>query len=711
MPTLNHARPMPTLPPPHRSSGAPPVHFFRNFNRVVGSAYVAVMLVLAGFFAWQLQQRMEDEVRSLSGQVARHAQLIEFSLRASADAVEAMRAGVQMHYEWQAQGRSSSASPLRPWLRPQPGGFSLDALPNRDWGANLVGAGPLADVPVRDLDAALSLMPIFQTQIFTLPGVARSQLVSVAPFVMSSPWMASAELPPVAPAHVAPLGRLGTPEVNPMRQRFWAPAYDAGKQLGLLVPTGAPVYDAAQHRGVVVVETSVDYLNRLNSDFGYPLGTPMLVDAQGAVLAHPDLYADPLQVQHPPDLVEALPPALQSALLDAPAAGAPQAAALLAGLAGLEPDRPQHLGGLIVIRHRFVSAPWQLVYVVPQSALLWRLLADRGPATLAVLVGLMLLIFITYRVTSNDFILPANQLVRHLAAASRFQPSPMPEVPEAWQPWFETISQAFRESLQLIGLRQELDLAAKMQQSILPRHWPGGPDWALWGTMRPAKEVGGDFYDHFPLPGGRLGLVCADVSGKGVGAALFGMVSKTLLRATAQHDGVSLADTFAKVNDGLCDGNEACMFVTAWYGIYEPASGRLSYVNAGHPPPLWLHANGEREFLPLVGDMALGVMEDMRYRVGEVTLAPGEQLLIYTDGITEAMNPAAQEFGAQRLLHATPSPQPTPAGSTTATQALAAQAQASTQAVLSAVDAFAGEAPQADDITCVLLCRTPGAQT
>ncbi len=280
--------------------------------------------------------------------------------------------------------------------------------------------------------------------------------------------------------------------------------------------------------------------------------------------------------------------------------------------------------------------------------------------------------------------------------ASPPERSPAP-VPALWRPWFDAITRVFHESLQLGSLRRELDIAARMQQSILPRQWPQDPRFDLWGTMRPAKDVGGDYYDHFPLPQGRCGLVVADVSGKGISAGLFGMVSKTLLRAIATQRELPAAQVAREVNDALCADNESSMFVTTFYGQYDPARGRLVYANAGHPPPLVLRAQGALEWLPGPGGTAFGVIPGLAYAEGVVDLAPGDTLVVLTDGVTESIDADGHEFGKARL-------------SALFEGRPAADAREAITRVLERIERFAHGVEPFDDITCLALrCRRLGA--
>ena len=246
--------------------------------------------------------------------------------------------------------------------------------------------------------------------------------------------------------------------------------------------------------------------------------------------------------------------------------------------------------------------------------------------------------------------------------------------------------------MQLVGLRQELDIAAKMQNAILPRHWPQDDAFKLWGTMRSAKEVGGDFYDHFRIADRRLGMVVADVSGKGVPAALFGILSKTLLRAIAMRGSTDPSVAIKEVNEGLCEDNESCMFVTTFYAAFDSSTGHLDYVNAGHPLPLLVRADGSASYLPGTHGLALGVMEGVEFNRASVTLHSGDLLLMFTDGVTEAMNKQSQEYGCDRLLALFNKPGSPPMAP-----------QQAVECMIADVDDFAKGTEQSDDITCIAL--------
>jgi len=215
----------------------------------------------------------------------------------------------------------------------------------------------------------------------------------------------------------------------------------------------------------------------------------------------------------------------------------------------------------------------------------------------------------------------------------------------------EILRQAQQEHDQLVAIQQDLVVARNIQQSILPKVFPPFPernDFDIYAGMTPAKEVGGDFYDFFLIDKERLGLVIGDVSGKGVPAAIFMAVSRTLLKATAMK-GLPPSECLAYVNDLLCLESTAAMFVTIFYGIFNTTTGELEYSNGGHNPPYIMKADGKVQPLEMAGGIALGVMEEMSYNVDRIELQPGDGIFLYTDGVTEAFNANGVMYTNQRL--------------------------------------------------------------
>ncbi len=203
----------------------------------------------------------------------------------------------------------------------------------------------------------------------------------------------------------------------------------------------------------------------------------------------------------------------------------------------------------------------------------------------------------------------------------------------------------------LLVIRRELELAHRIQQSILPRDFgPKGPGGgcAIAADMQAAHEVGGDFYDFFMIDEDRLGVVLGDVSGKGVQAALYMSLSRTLLRATAQL-GLAAGASLQHANRTLCSEGDTGLFVTAVYVIVNTRTGALEYSSAGHFPPLLVRAGGTVEEAPSAGGMVLGIFADRAYDSGSAVLHPGDLMVLYSDGVTEAGNRTDEFYGDERL--------------------------------------------------------------
>ncbi|MBE5970237.1 MAG: HAMP domain-containing protein [Lachnospiraceae bacterium] len=238
----------------------------------------------------------------------------------------------------------------------------------------------------------------------------------------------------------------------------------------------------------------------------------------------------------------------------------------------------------------------------------------------------------------------------------------------------------------------ELSLATDIQANMLPRIFPPFPDhdeFDLFATMAPAKEVGGDFYDYFMIDDTHIAFVVADVSGKGVPAALFMVTAKTLIKDHTQL-GLEPAEVFTRVNNILCDGNEAGLFVTAWMGVLDLVSGKLTYVNAGHNPPL-INLEGKGfEYLKCRPGFVLAGMENMVYKQFELDMNVGDSIYIYTDGVTEATNAEKELYGEDRLLDYMNS-HPLD------------DVRQTLRGIRADIDEFVGDAEQFDDITMLIL--------
>ena len=254
-------------------------------------------------------------------------------------------------------------------------------------------------------------------------------------------------------------------------------------------------------------------------------------------------------------------------------------------------------------------------------------------------------------------------------------------------------SRVMREALssqnQLHALRQELNIAHSMQLSILPTSFPSTPEYEVHGRVIPAKEVGGDFYDIYRLDDGMLGIVIADVSGKGIPAALFMMVCRTLLKGIAIGM-ASPAEALTEANALLHAENQSSMFVTVFYGVFNPRSGSLTFANAGHESPVVRRVDGSTEALPFTGGVPLGIVEDMRFEERTSNIASGEFVFLFTDGVTEALNESEEEFGNDRVHD-------------TIAGVDSGPAREAVDALVRTVVQFSGTAEQFDDLTCLVL--------
>lgn len=241
-------------------------------------------------------------------------------------------------------------------------------------------------------------------------------------------------------------------------------------------------------------------------------------------------------------------------------------------------------------------------------------------------------------------------------------------------------------------INTELSLATKIQFSLLPHDFPPFPDrneFDIYATMEPAKEVGGDFYDFFLIDDDHLGLVMADVSGKGIPAALFMMISKTILQSCAML-GKGAAETLNKTNEAICSNNQTEMFVTVWFGILEISTGKITCANAGHEYPVIKRADGDFELYKDKHGFVIGGMDGTKYKEYTLELKRGDKLFVYTDGVPEATDADNKMFGTDRMIDALNTVK-----DTSAKEILAG--------VRSEVSAFVQDAEQFDDLTMLCL--------
>jgi phosphoserine phosphatase RsbU/P len=251
-----------------------------------------------------------------------------------------------------------------------------------------------------------------------------------------------------------------------------------------------------------------------------------------------------------------------------------------------------------------------------------------------------------------------------------------------------------REMLEKHRIEQQLRIAKEVQVALLPADAPVLDGYDIAGTNVPTWEIGGDYFDYLPQPDGRLGVAIADVSGKGVPAALIMATFRAALRAQRVR-GMPLDAIAGRLNRILLDSMDASRFVTAFYGLLEPGTGGLGFANCGHNPPLLLRAGGSLDVLAS-GGPALGMWPGAAFKRGDVSLRPGDILVLYTDGVVEVMNAAGEMFGVERLEEVI-------------RRRPGESSRNLIEAVVEATRAFAGRAGYDDDFTLVIIRRAAGA--
>lgn len=257
----------------------------------------------------------------------------------------------------------------------------------------------------------------------------------------------------------------------------------------------------------------------------------------------------------------------------------------------------------------------------------------------------------------------------------------------------EFVRQAQKEHGELVDIQGDLTVAREIQHAILPQSFKLKLATAdtvdIFASMNAAKDVGGDFYDFFPIDDHRFAFTMADVSGKGVPAAIFMAVSRTLIKATGMR-GLGSAESLAIANDMLSEESVDSMFVTVFYGIYDTLTGEIDYTNAGHNPPYILRRNGTLEMIPAVGNIVLGAFGGMPFKSGTCKLESGDMIVTFTDGVTEAENIDHNQYNESRLEALLP----TLAGKSS---------EEVVQAINESVKEFVNGAPQSDDITLLVI--------
>ena len=319
-------------------------------------------------------------------------------------------------------------------------------------------------------------------------------------------------------------------------------------------------------------------------------------------------------------------------------------------------------------------------------------LTDRGVVVVAGQVRLDIMLLVVIGATGEAEIRTA---MNHGAFDFATKPIDMEDLERTIEKAVEQISfikEAQKEHHQLEEIQYDLNVAREIQQSILPKQFPPFPQYKqfdLYATMSAAKAVGGDFYDFFLVDDNHLGFTIADVSDKGIPAAIFMAISRTVIRATALRQ-LSPAVCMKESNDLLCRESVNGMFVTTFYAILNIHTGDVVYCNGGHNRPVWIRKNDKVSLLPMTGGMALGVVPGLAYKEQSLKLEAGDSLFLYTDGISEAMNRRNEQYGDIRLVEAC---------SSVKNQS----PKAMIEGISESVQSFVNGATQSDDITMLAL--------
>lgn len=665
----------PRKPAPRRIGPA------RRYSIVMGLAYAVLLAVSVGFFMFQIDRREKAEWEVLASGLKEHGLILDAlasavakrSQEVRADAVSAYAAALESARDATREGPVSA-----PVDRDASGAISLRMDSGVDVPSTSAVAGGLAEdvgpAGRAELAAALHLLGEFRYLVSLLPTIERAAYVSRRGFSVILPATQAEADRFQSGVRGGGLLDSGMPAANPERQGRWLFGTDPQDRptLHLVVPVDM----RDRYLGVVAFEISLGYLNRVNGDFDYPVGHTLLATMDKTLLAHPE--TETLLAPLGAGIAEALPPAAAEAVARADA---------------VPLRRVVDVDGTLLYVEPLEAAPWVLIYLGDRWTILASLIADRGPEMLALVAVLTLMLLIAGGLTGREFVWPASQLVEHIKAAGEVGPAGLPRVPPGWRPWFHTVTRVFRENSDLVRLRQELRIAHDMQASVLPREPLRNDRVVVVGQMHAAYEVGGDFYDYFQIDENRVGVVIADVSGKGVPAGLFMMISRTLLRAEGL-DGGDPGECLTRVNALLERENDAAMFVTVFYGVIDLRTLTLSYSNAGHNPPFILQADGTVVPIAPLGDLVLGAMPGIEYTSASTQLSPRDALFLYTDGLTEAFDVNDEEYQEARLIESL-------------ARCHGRSAAEIGDSCIADVEAFATGAAQADDMTCLVVQVAP----
>lgn len=479
----------------------------------------------------------------------------------------------------------------------------------------------------------------------------------------------------------------------------WTEPYYGDNGSGVLMATcSAPFYETVNGtrrlRGVVISDVSLDWLTGMVASIKVlKTGYAFLISRNGTIVTHP--VRDMIMNETIFSIAEARNDRNLRVL----------GRDMIAGRTGFVPYTDAGGRKCWLYFAPVPSVGWTLAVVFPEAELLARIRSLSLTGAVMGIAGILLLtVAVVY--VARSITTPLHALAG--ATASIAQGNFDVELPRArfrdevgaLTAAFEAMRTSLRDYIAKLTettaakerIESELNIAHDIQMGLLPKTFPPFPErseFDLYALMEPAREVGGDFYDFFLIDETRLCFVIADVSGKGVPAALFMAMSMTLLRATAREN-IPPDEILGRVNNELSRDNGSCMFVTTFVGILDTETGEVAYANGGHNPPLLVGREGTVTWLPSSGALMIGAMEGVVYRCERLRLEPGDRLFLYTDGVTEAMNSRDELFSSERLEQEL-------------ARAGGKGLRESVATVMEAVRRFSGEAPQSDDITMMMV--------
>jgi len=471
--------------------------FFRHYTRIIASTFLIVVLVSVGLFALQFRTLYVHEINILQNRFVESTINLDSILKSTTDQVDALKvvaeAGLDLN---RRELPSKFLYSLIQENSPQPGFYNLQTdkyFQQKGLWGRLMGRSPLdkASQDLRqELDMALHLYPLFKATIQDVPSVAWAYYTSKHSFMSIYPptedWIYEDVMLDLE------FYKLGLPENNPKRERFWTKAYidTAGK--GLMVTSAAPVYEEEEFKGTVSLDLTLNELNTFVKNFSYPQGSLFIMGQGNQLLAHPTLVSSAEQTVKP--VAEAFPAKLQPHLdqiFQAP------------------PMTMQNVGSYLVLYQDVKYAPWHLIFWVPQSTIVFSLLGATILGSIVPLLGVGVMLAIATWLIQRDFIAPAQNLVNYIQTENQNLATPLPDVPETWRPWFLKISTTFRENRKLLEELEakiaalqaaQLQLVQSEKMSALGNlvsgvaHEINNPVGFIAGNLKPAKEYITDLF-------------------------------------------------------------------------------------------------------------------------------------------------------------------------------------------------------------------------